>query len=72
MSRNWDKFSNDEIYAIWYSYTKTEFSGYGDPLGQDRPFVRQIRITPMEIIRLVEELLKRLDAKNPDILDDNK
>jgi hypothetical protein len=63
MSREWDKFSNDEIYAVWHSYMKTEFGGYGDPLCISRPFKQAIRLTPMEIIKLVEELLNRLEIK---------
>jgi hypothetical protein len=63
MARDWEKFSNDEIYAIWHSYTKTEFPGYCDPLNIERPFKQSIRLTPMEIIRLVENLLQRLEIK---------
>ncbi len=62
--RNWDKLENDEIYGIWYSYLHTEFPGYGDPLNVQRPFKQACRLTPMEIIKLVEELLKRLEIKD--------
>lgn len=61
MSREWDKFKNDEIFAIWHSYISTEFGG--DPLCLRRPFKQAIRLTPMEIIKLVEELLNRLEIK---------
>lgn len=63
MTREWEKFNNDEIYGIWHSYLKTEFPGYGDPLCNQREFKQSIRLTPMEIIRLVDELLKRLEIK---------
>lgn len=62
MSRDWTKFENDEIYAIWHSYIKTEFGN--DPLFLGRPFNQAIRLTSMEIIRLVEELLNRLEIKD--------
>ena len=60
--RNWEKLENDEIYGIWHSYLKTEFNG--DPLRLERPFKQACRLTPMEIIKLVEELLIRLEAKD--------
>jgi hypothetical protein len=63
MARDWEKFSNDEIYAIWHSYLVTEFPGYGDPLRHQREFKQSIRLTPMEIIKLVDDLLVRLEAK---------
>ena len=63
--RDWDKLGNDEIYAIWHSYCKTEFGHYyNDPLCQNRiSFKQSIRLTPMEIIKLVDNLLVRLEAK---------
>lgn len=62
-NRDWSKFENDEIYAIWNGYLRCEFPGYGDPLCHNRAFDQSIRLTPMEIITLVEELIKRLDLK---------
>ncbi len=62
MTREWTKFGNDEIYAIWHSYLRTEFRGM-DPLHNEPTFKQAIRLTPMEIIKLVEELLNRLEAK---------
>lgn len=61
--RNWDKLENDEIFGIWHSYLQTEFPGHGDPLSLTRSFKQATRLTPMEIIKLVEELLIRLEAK---------
>lgn len=63
MARNWKDFKNDEIYGIWYSFMKTEFPQWGDPLCHQRPYERSTRLTPMEIIQLVEELLNRLEIK---------
>ncbi len=60
--RDWTKFENDEIMTIWKGYIAQEF-GRQDPLGM-RPHVEKpIRLTPMEIIRLVDELMRRLDIK---------
>lgn len=60
--RDWKKFENDEIMTIWKGYIAQEF-GSQDPLRisfyRDKP----IRLTPMEIISLVEELMNRLDIK---------
>ncbi len=61
MSRKWKDMQSDEIYGIWHSYIKTEFGI--DTLSQTRPFKQSIRLTPMEIIRLVDELLTRLEIK---------
>ena len=58
--RDWKKLSHDEIIAIWESYCHNEFPGYSDPLGLQRPWTKSVRITPMEMIRLVEELIERL------------
>lgn len=67
MSRDWSKFENDEIQGIWYSYCKTEFPAFDDPLSHNRSFKKTVRLTPVEIIKLVEELLRRLDSKdNPE------
>lgn len=63
MTREWNKLENDEIYGIWHSYLKTEFLGYGDPLNMQREFKQSVRLTPMEIIKLVDVLLVRLEAK---------
>jgi hypothetical protein len=66
MTRSWDKFENDEIAAIWRGYLQSEFRGY-DVLRQSiAPGIDNFRLTPMEIIRLVQELMRRLDIKCPD------
>ena len=65
MSRDWEKFEDDEIAAIWRGYLQSEFKGY-DPLRISIvEGVDNFRLTPMEIIRLVEELMKRLHAQLP-------
>ena len=61
-SRDWEKFENDEIMTIWKGYIAQEF-GCQDPLRQRLHFDKPIRLTPVEIIKLVEELMKRLDIK---------
>lgn len=61
-SRNWEKFENDEIMTIWKGFIAQEF-GANDPLRQRLHLEKPIRLTPMEIIKLVEELMKRLDIK---------
>jgi len=63
MAREWNKFSNDELFAIWKSYLKTEYPTYGDPLGVCRVVPKPMRLTPLEIIQLVEDLMDRLEIK---------
>jgi hypothetical protein len=63
MARDWSKLQNDEIAAVWRGYCQTEFKGY-DPLRMSTiPGITNMRLTPMEIIRLVEELMIRLEIK---------
>ena len=63
MHRNWKELESDEIYAIWKEYLRTEgLDGY-DPLNRDVVKSKPMRLTPMAIIKLVEELLDRLEAK---------
>lgn len=60
--RDWKKFENDEIMTIWKGFIAQEF-GNLDPLRQRRNYEKPIRLTPMEIICLVQELMRRLDIK---------
>jgi len=62
MARNWKDFKNDELFGIWTSYVRTEFSSYDD-LNNISTYSKEIRLTPLEIIKLVEELMDRLDIK---------
>lgn len=62
MTRDWKKFENDEIMTIWKGYVAQEF-GCQDVLRLKLHHDKPIRLTPMEIIRLVEELMNRLDFK---------
>ncbi len=63
MTREWKKFENDELGAIWRGYLQTEFQTY-DVLRQSiAPSEKNMRLTPMEIIRLVDELMDRLEIK---------
>jgi hypothetical protein len=50
----------DELYAIWNAYLQTDFGGY-DPLRQNfHPTKIAIRLTPVEIHKLVEVIFERL------------
>jgi len=62
MTRQWEKFSDDEIAGIWGSYMRTEF-GCLNPLRQSQEHTREVRLTPLEIIRLVEHLMNRISIK---------
>lgn len=57
--RDWKKFDDDEICAIWKGYCRTEFENH-DPLRLSPVVDKPIRLTPLEIIRLVENLFDRL------------
>jgi hypothetical protein len=63
MDRKWKDLKNDEIYAIWNQYLRTDGLAHHDPL---RIVVasRPMRLTPIEIIKLVDELLNRLEEKD--------
>ena len=63
MHRRWKDFQNDEIYAIWKEYLRSDGLGNCDPLGLDLIRSKPLRLTPIEIIKLVDELLDRLEAK---------
>jgi len=60
--REWTKFENDEIMTIWKGYLAQEF-GNGDVLRMRCVHEKPIRLTPIEIIKLVDELMRRLDVK---------
>lgn len=61
-NRDWEKFENDEIMTIWNGYKSQEFGTY-DPLGHRLHHEKPIRLTPMDIIKLVDNLMQRLDIK---------
>ncbi len=61
--RKWDELQNDEIYSIWQNYLRAEGLAYCDPLRCDPIPSRPMRISPIEMIKLVDELLDRLEAK---------
>jgi hypothetical protein len=61
-ARDWTKFENDEIMTIWKGFIAQEF-GTQDPLRMRMYHDKPIRLTPLEIISLVDELMKRLDIK---------
>lgn len=63
MTRKWNELKNDEIYAIWKEYLRTDgFSGHRF-LNIDAVASKPMRLTPIEIIKLVDELLDRLEVK---------
>lgn len=61
--RRWKELENDEIYSIWQNYLRSEGLAYNDTLFLDNIPKRPMRLSPMEIIKLVEELLSRLEVK---------
>ena len=61
--RDWEKFENDELATMWKGYLQTEFVNYDVLKMSIAPKMENLRLTPMEIIRLVEELFKRLEIK---------
>lgn len=61
--RDWKKFENDEIMTIWKGYLVQEFGNYDNPLGMRQRRQKPIRLTSIEVICLVEELMNRLDVK---------
>lgn len=63
MHRKWKELQSDEIYAIWKEYLRSEGLAHCDVLNLDPVRSKPMRLTPMEIIKLVEELLDRLEAK---------
>lgn len=60
--RDWKKFENDEIMTIWKGYIAQEF-GSNNPLQLSPHIVKPIRLTFLEIIKLVDEMMDRLDIK---------
>jgi hypothetical protein len=66
--REWKKFDNDEIITIWKGYLATEFPHHDNLLHLIPEFYKNgvFRLTPLEIIRLVEELMERLEFKMKD------
>ncbi len=62
--REWNRLRNDEIFAIWSEYLRTDGLTSYDPLRMDTVRVRGMRLTPMEIIRLVDELIDRLEINH--------
>lgn len=64
--RKWKDLKNDEIYSIWDAYKRTEdYLCYGDGLRLQPQPIKPMRITPMEMVRLVDELIERLEIKDP-------
>ena len=68
-SRDWKKFENDEIMTIWKGFMAQEF-GTTDPLRMKLYHDKPIRLTPLEIIALVDELMQRLDIKENGLKED--
>lgn len=71
-TRDWKKFENDEIMTIWKGYCAMEFGTYHhDPLRMRIYGEKPIRLTPMEIVSLVDELMRRLDVKENGVTEEN-
>jgi hypothetical protein len=62
--REWKNLNNDEIYAIWKEYLRTDRLRNYDVLCLDPIKSKPMRLTPVEIILLVDELMDRLEVKN--------
>ena len=60
--RDWKKLENDELMTIWRGYVAYEFGSY-DPLNMAINHPKPIRLTPVEIVKLVDELMDRLDVR---------
>jgi hypothetical protein len=61
--RKWSEMTTDEIYSIWVAYLKTDFAS-GDPLNIDILRMKiPIRITAVEMVKMVEVLFDRLIDK---------
>lgn len=60
--RDWKKLENDELMTIWKGYLACDFGSY-DPLRIHSCVQKPLRLTAMEIIKLVDELMDRLDIK---------
>ncbi len=63
--RDWKKFDDDEIITVWKGYLAAEFPNHDNPLylRPEHYIPGVIRLTPMEIVKLVEELIDRLGIK---------
>jgi hypothetical protein len=61
--RNWKDLKTDEIFAIWKQYLYTDRFDTHSILQYNTIETKIMRLTPMEIIRLVEELIDRLEIK---------
>jgi hypothetical protein len=61
--RKWKELQNDEIFAIWKEYLRSEGLAGNDLLHFDPIRSKPMRLSPIEIIKLVEELLDRLEIK---------
>lgn len=66
-TRNWQEMELDEIAAIWQQYLYSDFGGY-DVLRQSCiQRKRDIKLSPMDIHRLVDDLLDRLNPIKEEI-----
>lgn len=55
--------TTDEMYSLWQGYMQTDWGNY-DPLRQCMQHSKiHIRLTPVEIIKLTEEIFERLLVK---------
>jgi hypothetical protein len=68
--RKWSQLHNDEIFAIWKEYLRTEGFNTYNVLMIDNIVSKPMRLTMIEVLKLVDELLDRLEAK--EIIDDQR
>lgn len=57
--RNWTDFDINQISAVWNEHLRIEGIGYPVRLDCIRP--KSLRLTPMDIVNLVGELIARLN-----------
>lgn len=61
--RNFKKMETDELYALWNAYERTDFGSH-NPLNTSMIHSKiPMRLTPVEIIKLVDEIFIRLLRK---------
>lgn len=61
--RDFEKMETDELYALWDGYKRTDWGGY-DPMNHCVVHCAiKIRLTPLEMIKMMDELFIRLLKK---------
>lgn len=63
MSRNWDDLENDELYAIWNAYLKSE-DNFNNSYHLENP--KPMRLTHRDIVQMINLLFERLECEEED------